>query len=1169
MTPLASIIILTYNNLDYTRQCLESIYNQTDEPEFEIILVDNASQDGTPEYLSSFAKQHPNVQLILNHENNGFAHGNNQGAAISSGDYLVFLNNDVIVTQGWLTGLIRHLQDPTIGMVGPVTNFSGNESRIQVDYQDISQMQEFAKRYTQANRGRIFEIKMLAFYCVALRRQVFFDVGGLDQRYKIGMFEDDDFARSLHEKGYKTICAEDVFIHHWGNASFSKLAFEDYWNTYHENRLLYEEKWGVKWQPQRYRDELLDQLISQLVDGQAALAKQIIEQDHQVEKQNQSILQKDLRIKELEHKLEDLRREIISVSKFISLRTDETHSTNPDASQKDLDTNTIIKYLIELIGEKDLTIQSQKSLLHQRKQLIASNERKDQEIAELNGRLDDVYNSTSWKLVALIRQATESLKIPFRKVRGNKNTLYSLSRRANRVFKKVSRRPSPGIAERLVIDQKSKNAITSTEYANQRVIIATYTFFDMDGDVIFLGGAERYVVELSRLIRELGYTPEIWQCGNTYWERKYADLKVIGLDTGGNFNTFDYLLKSNQPAARMIIYSPFSIAETADEIPAIGISHGVYWDFETNRDSIRRQNKLIRNLTQSFEVLDRIVSVDTNTINWARATSQRLSNKFNYVPNFVDLNTFKPAERRPNGKIVILYPRRLYAPRGFYLVAEVIPSLLEAYSNIEFHLVGQVVHPEIEVVEQLTRRFPGRVKHYQLPMDRMNEAYQQADIAIIPTVHSEGTSLSCLEALASGNAVIATNVGGLPDLVLSGFNGILIEPNSNALETALVQLIENEDLRLGLAQNGRKVVEAFTLDHWREQWLTILQDFLPKCVPDSVVFNFADGFLWGSIMQRPHHLAFEFARHGLETYWLNKDGQQPDPAPHLHILDWQEQLNLSRPVFFIFYPFSYEEIKQYDHPIVVYDVLDDISIHDTSGENLSGQQARMYHSKLLTEADIIIVSSRQLYDQIKPVRPDLIYVPNGIDLDHFNPKTVKCAPEMKQFEQPVIGYHGAIASWFDGQLVSALAELRPQYEFVLVGPISDDRVKSNLSSQSNIHLLGTVPYEYLPQYVAAFDVCILPFSVTPLTNAVRPLKVLEYLAMRKPVISTPLKELLDWPGVRLASNPEQFANEIDQTLTNGFILENSNEIDKLLRESTWQKAAQPLIEKILTTSLLD
>jgi hypothetical protein len=75
--------------------------------------------------------------------------------------------------------------------------------------------------------------------------------------------------------------------------------------------------------------------------------------------------------------------------------------------------------------------------------------------------------------------------------------------------------------------------------------------------------------------------------------------------------------------------------------------------------------------------------------------------------------------------------------------------------------------------------------------------------------------------------------------------------------------------------------------------------------------------------------------------------------------------------------------------------------------------------------------------------------------------------------------------------------------------------------------------------------------------------------MRKPVISTPLKELLDWPGVRLASNPELFANEIDQTLANGFILENSNEIDKLLRESTWQKAAQPLIEKILTTSLLD
>jgi GT2 family glycosyltransferase len=100
----ASIVVLTYNNLDLTRQCLDSIYAKTDEPDFELILVDNASEDGTPGYLEEFAKAHSNVQVILNDSNAGFSRANNQGAAIATGEHLVFLNNDVVVTKGWLAG---------------------------------------------------------------------------------------------------------------------------------------------------------------------------------------------------------------------------------------------------------------------------------------------------------------------------------------------------------------------------------------------------------------------------------------------------------------------------------------------------------------------------------------------------------------------------------------------------------------------------------------------------------------------------------------------------------------------------------------------------------------------------------------------------------------------------------------------------------------------------------------------------------------------------------------------------------------------------------------------------------------------------------------------------------------------------------------------------------
>lgn len=251
--PRASIVVLTYNNLDYTQQCLDSIYAKTVYPNYEVIVVDNASTDGTPEYLQSFAATHPNVRVVLNGENRGFSAGNNQGVEASSGEYIVFLNNDTVVTSGWLSGLISHLRDPGVGAVGPVTNFAGNESRIAVDYSDISGLDDFARRYTQAHAGESFEIGVLALFCMVVRRTVIDDVGLLDERFNVGMYEDDDFSLRMRQKGYHILCAENVYIHHWGSASFSQLAAERYQQLHLENRLKFEEKWGTEWQPHRWR----------------------------------------------------------------------------------------------------------------------------------------------------------------------------------------------------------------------------------------------------------------------------------------------------------------------------------------------------------------------------------------------------------------------------------------------------------------------------------------------------------------------------------------------------------------------------------------------------------------------------------------------------------------------------------------------------------------------------------------------------------------------------------------------------------------------------------------------------------------------------------------------------------------------------------------------------
>lgn len=126
--PRVSIVMLSYDNLYFTKLCAETLLAHTDTSDFELIVVDNGSNDGSLEYVWSLAARQPRVRAICNARNRGFAAGTNQGLAIARGDILVLLNNDTIVPPGWLAGLVRHLDDPGVGMVGPVTNSAGNEA---------------------------------------------------------------------------------------------------------------------------------------------------------------------------------------------------------------------------------------------------------------------------------------------------------------------------------------------------------------------------------------------------------------------------------------------------------------------------------------------------------------------------------------------------------------------------------------------------------------------------------------------------------------------------------------------------------------------------------------------------------------------------------------------------------------------------------------------------------------------------------------------------------------------------------------------------------------------------------------------------------------------------------------------------------------------------------
>ncbi len=244
--PRLSVVVVTWNGRDFNRLCLESVLARTEWPNLEVLVVDNASTDGTRELLASLADRDPRVRPILHAENRGFAAGCNAGLAAASGDLLVILNNDTVVTRGWATALARHLSaDPRLGLVGPVTNAIANAARVDVGYRDVEGLPAWAADWVRAHDRESFDIPMLALFCTALTRRVYEDVGPLDERFGIGLFEDDDYSRRVREKGYAVRCARDAFVHHWQMASFRKMGKDEYFALYAENKRRYEEKWSA------------------------------------------------------------------------------------------------------------------------------------------------------------------------------------------------------------------------------------------------------------------------------------------------------------------------------------------------------------------------------------------------------------------------------------------------------------------------------------------------------------------------------------------------------------------------------------------------------------------------------------------------------------------------------------------------------------------------------------------------------------------------------------------------------------------------------------------------------------------------------------------------------------------------------------------------------------
>lgn len=246
--PLISIVVLTYNGIGYTKLFLKSLLNKTKYDNFELIIVDNGSTDETCDYLNliKLSGIFKKIKIIFNKKNLGYAAGNNIGIDSSSGEFILFINNDVVLTDNWLMDLYSCLKSKKdAGIIGPLTNRVKGMQRIDnVPYKGLDEMDKYSKlRLNELEKPYLESVPRVIGFCMLVKKHLINKIGGFDSDYGKGNFEDDDFCFRTIKAGFKIYIARNVFIHHFGGRTF-KINNIDNAKLHEDNKWIFIKKWG-------------------------------------------------------------------------------------------------------------------------------------------------------------------------------------------------------------------------------------------------------------------------------------------------------------------------------------------------------------------------------------------------------------------------------------------------------------------------------------------------------------------------------------------------------------------------------------------------------------------------------------------------------------------------------------------------------------------------------------------------------------------------------------------------------------------------------------------------------------------------------------------------------------------------------------------------------------
>lgn len=328
---------------------------------------------------------------------------------------------------------------------------------------------------------------------------------------------------------------------------------------------------------------------------------------------------------------------------------------------------------------------------------------------------------------------------------------------------------------------------------------------------------------------------------------------------------------------------------------------------------------------------------------------------------------------------------------------------------------------------------------------------------------------------------------------------------------------------------------------------------------------------WDSMRQRPQYVIAAFAAAGHDAYFV--DPREPAVREHdgVRIVPSLDHVPRSGVVAYVHFAPAGEMVQRFEDAVVVYDILDDLTIYEPDEVGMPfDRRVAHHHPGMMETAAVVTASAPTLVERHERERSDIVLVENGVDIDRFSapaPRPTDVPPP--QPGTPLVGYHGAIAPWFDFDLMKRLVVELPDHRFLFVGPVDPAVVGAaeELFAAPNVAYVSERPSDDIPAYVHAFDIGIIPFQVNRMTEGVSPLKMFEYMAAGKPVVATPLPTCVAHPLVRTASDCGSFGAAIRAALA-----ADREETERLARsaaaEASWVRRVDAIRKALQDKGLL-